>query len=887
MAGENAEDYGLAQGETAAAKGTLEQAQRQGDVKSWKHQGTQNGGILSLAFTILRACPLGDTIAILLVLLWLPPTLLTITNTLFAVLTFMPATLALPSFPPNVSDIFIGTGSTPSLATIFITDIIGLLLWLLMWTPIQTLAIELAQAVVATTLGGGSSSKRRGSDSTLLCVSLVTINHITHHEWLPRRIFGFDWSDILSKIPYVPKDPLLFVSSDDYNPTRSTAGWIRVLVALHILIQGFVHVLRRWYQKREYAQAARNSKKVDQDSASASPSRTGSASTVEAGSLVHPTSAMENSGRSGGSKEAREKVLTGKKKRKQGTVVRSQQPLWAAFAATKLTILREYEQSQAVKEVVEAKAVDTKNLGSVPFAGEVDRVWIFDLRPNSFRFSTTLLLDDAPDKVSPEDDTTPTKINTDVLQVRINDTDWTSASIQRGSRAANGNEEWQGEVFGLSPASSFRCDFIQSKAGVILYSVTVTTPALLPVDTGENTTSGAVEHVLNQLTESATIATETPQQAYRPSSPTSPKTTLRRSISAFEASLAESQSRQKRNKKDNKAALANLKKDIDVLNSKITKLGGEDKAQLNRQLQWNLHTKQADEAFAAMSDEVESLGAPPAEDVKLSEETKDSWEEAKNTQSAAREELAHVKEAANNEKATVQAEVSASQQKRERLLARNNKLRDQYERLDSVTASNIDAKERQDSLEAAKELERAQIDRRNAEQMAAFYQAYQESRYFVQQAWSQIQVLEAAFQEHQVLGSMPPPEARPLTPEGDLPGTNPKKSQAAAFRGPMFGSPDAPILGLRSHSGSLRHGDTRPRSTSGVSANSFYAEFEDQDPAPPMPSRAVEKIRERGRQHSGGSGSGSSGSQRDPASPLVGSGVQASPVGKRSPVWNS
>ena len=175
------------------------------------------------------------------------------------------------------------------------------------------------------------------------------------------------------------------------------------------------------------------------------------------------------------------------------------------------------------------------------------------------------------------------------------------------------------------------------------------------------------------------------------------------------------------------------------------------------------------------------------------------------------------------------------------------------------------------------------MEQRCRESLATYQQILQESRYQSSQAWQQAQIVESAFHEQQMIGNSQ--EERPITPEGDLPGTAHHSNPAPGFRFPAFGSPDH-LNGLRSHSGSLRHNDHRPRSTSLLSGNSFYADFDDDDPAPPMPARAVEVIRERGRKQSGGSHSGSSGSQRDPASPLVATAAQMSPVGKRSPVWN-
>ena len=372
-------------------------------------------------------------------------------------------------------------------------------------------------------------------------------------------------------------------------------------------------------------------------------------------------------------------------------------------------------------------------------------------------------------------------------------------------------------------------------------------------------------------------------RVHRPSSPTTPSTTLKKSIAAFETNLSESQARQKRSKKESKIASAALKKDIDVFISKISKLAGEDKAHTNRHLQWSQHTKQADEAVNLITGEIELLGCVPEDDLKASREKKAAWEETMNGQSLARDALFRTKESAHREKSAVQTETITAQQKRERLQGRKTKLNEHHERLESVTSQGQDEKQRKNSEQAAKDLERLGMEQRCRESMTSYQQVLQERQYQAQQAWHQCRTVEAAFYEQQKMHTSL--EERPITPEGDLPGTVLHQTPAPGFRFPTFGSPDH-LSGLRSHSGSLRHNDHRPRSTSLLSGNSVYPDFEDDDPAPPMPTRAVEVIRERGRKQSGGSGSGSSGSQRDPASPLVGNAVQISPVGKRSPVWN-
>ena len=867
--------------------GSVEHAHRKIDVNAAKNPMVHNNSIWHLALTILRSCPLGDTLAILIFLLSLPPTMLTVTNALFAVLTFITPTGS-SSIPTNFGDIFQGSGGTPSLATIILTDIFGLILWLVIWAPMQTLCIELAQAVVATQLGGGNASKKKGSDRTLLCMGIVTASYMARHQWIPKRLFGYDWSAILSSIPYVSKSPTL-VSTNDFIPTRSPAGWFRVLIALHILVQGLVHIARRWIQKREYSQPVSANKKMDPEVISGSPVRPTVISSVDPstqGVSVAPDAASKVPSTT--SKEARDKISSGKKKRKQGTYVRSQQPLWAAFAHTKITILREYEQSHTHSEVSRANAVDTRNLGSAPFVSEDGCVWISDVLPTSFCFnasSFTMSRSGVPGPETPIISPSACIDRSKPLYVRINDTDWTSTKFEATATDESTDGQWTGEVFGLSPSSSYKCSFVQSEDGVVVHSVIVTTPPSVPVENGN---SGPLIHwqfrMANILPDSYASSALPAHRPHRPSSPTSPTTTLKNSIAAFESSFSEAQARQKRSKKDNKAASASLKKDIEVFSAKISKLGGEDKAHLNRHLQWNQHTRQAEEAVTFLSGEIESMGCLPEEEIKLSKERKAGWDEARTHQTATRDELFRCKESVHQEKSSIHAEATSTQQKKERLLARKSKLNDQHDRLESATSEGLDERQRKNSEQAAKDVERNQIEERSIEQLAHCQRSIQDNRYVTQQTWHQAQIVESAFHEQQVMSS--PDEERQITPEGDLPGTVHHHTAAPAFRFPAFGSPD-PANGIRSHSGSFRHNENRPRSTSMLSGNSVYADFEDQDPAPPMPARAVEVIRVRGRKQSGGSGSGSgsSGSQRDPASPVVGSAAPMSP-GKRSPVWN-
>lgn len=679
--GDLSEDFESMGNGTTHVNGSLEQNHRKIDVNAVKSPAVQDNTILNLALTILRSCPLGDTIAILIFLLSLPPTLLSVTNALFAVLTFMPPAGSFSSIPTTFNDVFQGSGGTPSLATVLVTDALGIVVWLVVWSPLQKLALELAQAVVATTLGGGSSSKSSGSDSTLFCMLIVFLTHVARHKWIPRRIFGYEWSVRLASISYIPEHFSGGFVNDDQQP-RSAGGWFRILVALHILIQGLVHVARRWYTKREYSQTLNFSKKTDPEAGGSTQlhADTGLAALSGPAELNSKASLPI-------SKEARERISYGKRRRKQGTYVRSQQPLWAAFAATKVTVLREMEQSHALSEALGSNATDTKNLGSAPFVTEEGRVWITLVQPTNFYFDASYF---SVEHSSEEcrglaDLPVSAGINrSKPFFVRINGADWTSSRIDRRSTEASkdrsADQQWTGEVYGLSPSSSYNCSFVRSEDGVVIHSAIISTPSSPSL---EREASGGLS--------------SPSQPTVRPSSPTTPSTTLKKSIAAYETSLSESQARQKRNKKEHKAAASSLKKEIEKLNATIAKQHEAEKGHLSRQLQLSQHCKQADEALAFIAEEMDSLGNIPDEEMDQWKVKKEAWDEHRKQLDTAKEDHFRCKTAAHQETQAVEAEASSTQQKRERLQARKAKLSEQHSRLELANSQNLDDKGRKEA----------------------------------------------------------------------------------------------------------------------------------------------------------------------------------------------
>ncbi|KAI4136874.1 MAG: hypothetical protein LQ341_005392 [Variospora aurantia] len=863
--GDLSEDLESMENGTSPANGVLEHNHRRIDVNAAKGPAVADHNIFSLALTILRSCPLADTIAILIFLLSLPPTLLSVTNALFAVLTFMPPAGSFSSIPMTLTDVFQGSGGTPSLATILVTDALGIVLWLVAWSPLQALGLELAQAVVATTLGGGDSGKRSSSDSTLFCMLIVFLTHVARHKWIPKRIFGYEWSVRLASIAHLSENFPAITGEENQQP-RSVSGWFRILIALHILIQGLVHVARRWYTKREYSQTVSSGKKPDPEAGAGAQSQNETGQTAFAGSSDLPSKASLLI-----SKEARDKISNGKKRRKQGTYVRRQQPLWAAFAATKVTVLREMEQSQALSEALGSNATDTKNLGSAPFVTEEGRVWITLVQPNNFFFDTSYFSGrrDVENSCSTSEPSVSAGIDrSKPLFVRINGADWISCRIERLSAGASkdecANQRWTGEVYGLSPSSSYNCSFVRSEDGVVIHSAVVSTPS-----------PPAPERETSDLS-------SPPPPTVRPSSPTTPSTTLKKSIAAYEISLNESQAQLKRNKKDHKQATSALRRDIEKLNASIAKQTDLEKSQTNRQLQLSQHSKQADEVLASLTDEIEEVSNIPDEEMEEWKAKKSAWEEEQKRLDAAKEDYQSCKAAAHQEKQAVVAEASSTQQKHDRLQGRKAKLSEQYERLQSANSQDLDEKGRKEAEHAARLAGRRQIEERSNEQIAMVSRAIQDTQYHTQQILQQTEALAKAFHVQHNMALVTDVDHGLV--EGDAAGVAAQglPSSGQGFRFPQFASPDT--VGMQNGLGALRQ-DTRPRSSSLLAGSTPYADFFDQDPAPPMPTSQAMRFF-RGRQPSGSSGSGSNGSQLD-ASPVSVLGSRKSPVGKKgSPVWN-
>lgn len=443
---------------------------------------------LQLASTILKSCPMYDTIAILIFLLQLPPMVLTLVQFLFASLTFMPPTgAASGSFTSNF-DIFQGPAGTPSLGTMLAADVSCLLIWgVCMWTWAQNFAIDLAHVQVAITLGGGGSGKNGGVNS--ICVGIVLILHLMRSKGIQDVVFGHLLSskiispDLLAQYSYLI--PVEFRRTEP----PSSPSWIRSLLAVHILAQAVTAMARRsMAQNRSPAPPRPGGKRSDTE-ASAGSQGTQLDSSFDSGtslsSLLGPDNQILPSA---ALKDGRDRLISAKKRRRQANQVRSRQPFWAALASTKVTVMREYEHSRVMSRTTRGAATMTEeDLQGVSLDDGL--VWITDVDSSSIRYA-------AGDFASADDPTLSGaceagRLGNEEMEpfyVCVNGALWATATVCKVDDAATGSNavHWRGEISGLAPNCAYTCSFVRSDTDEEICVMSVKTPSTSDAEQGRS-----------------------------------------------------------------------------------------------------------------------------------------------------------------------------------------------------------------------------------------------------------------------------------------------------------------------------------------------------------------------------------------------------------------
>ncbi|KAJ5086742.1 hypothetical protein NUU61_008049 [Penicillium alfredii] len=779
-AGSKADDnvHGVVNGHGKGADMACEQAngalpQNGGIAGQSSHNGSSkrsgsNASInpLQLASTILKSCPMYDTIAILIFLLQLPPMVLTLVQFLFASLTFMPPSGAAAGSLSSNFDIFQGPAGTPSLGTMIAMDAFCLLFWgLLMWTWAQNFAIDLAHVQVAITLGGGGSGKNGGVNT--LCVGIVLLLHLVRSKGIQDFVMGHLVSaklispDILSQYSYLL--PVEFRRGD----AQTSPSWLRSLLAVHILAQAGTAMARRSMAKNRLPAPPRPGKRGDTEASAGSQAQADSA--LESAASVS-SSLVGPDGQLIASKEGKDRFTSAKKRRRQANQVRSRQPFWAALASTKVTVMREYEHSRAISKTTRGPTMTEEDLQGV--ALEDGLVWITEVDSSSIKFAAGDFSDDPAVSGSCE---TSRLGDVEPFYVCVNGALWATATIGRVSDTPkdSGVVQWRGEISGLAPNCAYTCSFVRSDTDEEICVMSIKTPA-----------TADTEQVISAVS-------APPQPFYRPSSP---GTTLKNSIVNAEAKLNEKRSRLKKTKNDHKLVISKIKRELDNYNNRLHS-GTDENRQKQRSLQLERNIRQTEEATAALEGQLDNMENVPEEEVEQWSAHKADFERELEIFNSAKEEVAAARSAAAQQVQSLESDLNLVVQKRERLQSRRTRVNEQYERIISANAQGLNERERRAAEQFAREQDHAKMEANFHEQFASISQSVQDFQLRTSQLWQQASAIEQSIQQQQQQMLL---DSGPLTPEGNLPGTNPlAETSGSSLNPPMTTAPSGrSLLGL-------------------------------------------------------------------------------------------
>lgn len=723
----------------------------------------QHRGALALAKTVITTCPLVDVIAMLILLLQLPTGIITIVHFLFAAITFMPtsATTSLSNLP-SVREFLADSAGGPTVPVIILLDAVCFVIFLMLMVPMQNITLDLAQAVVAIAFSGAAASKGGPTNSIMTCASIIGTSHLL--RWKPARQLGMNlfWTGLVrAGFKPMSSPPAL---SEYPNRLHTPPGWPRSVLGVHILVQGMVRLIRRYLLWRDALNAASTTKgKVDPEAGNGSALNTPRTNTSIADSNTDTASSASTDGRPPGpspaSKDGKERVSSNRKKKKHASQVRSQQPFWAAIASTKVTFLKEYEQSQVFTDLVESEATDSSHIAN--FKGGY-RVWIKGIGPTEICFGACVMRPGGKDQERKEqEDSDAVDAATRPFYVRVNGADWSSIKLQSPERnipCGDGNADlWTGRIFGLTAYSPYQVEFVRLDDDTVICATNLITQPAPSAEQGKQLK--IVDRWAENLPPLVTVVSA-PSQTLRPSSPT---TTLKNSIQAAEQQLESQRNKLKRAKKEHKAAISAIQKEVDNLTARLNSSGGNDERQRQKIRQLEQSIKRAEEATAELEKKIEEYGDIPKAQLEEISAKKAIWQEQKAHRAACKKELDACKAEADRELAQVQSELATAQQKHQRFQQREAKYSEQHETLISATVQGQDAQARRYS-----EREFLLTQRRHQEEQMV--QLIDRDSRLTQELVSRINHAEAQTRHLQDLYARATSQP-PVTPEGPLPGT--------------------------------------------------------------------------------------------------------------------
>lgn len=259
--------------------------------------------------------------------------------------------------------------------------------------------------------------------------------------------------------------------------------------------------------------------------------------------------------------------------------------------------------------------------------------------------------------------------------------------------------------------------------------------------------------------------------------------------------MNEKRNRLKKTKNDHKAVITKIRKELENFNTRLHS-GGDENRQKQRSLQLERNIRQTEEATAVLEVQLDTMESVPEEEMEEWSAHKADFEREVELFNSTKEEVTAARAAAAQQVAALELELTQAIQKRERLQGRRTRVNEQYERIISANAQGLNERERRAAEQFAREQDQSKMETNFHEQFASISQSVQDFQLRTSQLWQQASAIEQSIQQQQQQMLL---ESGPLTPEGNLPGTNPLPETS----GPSFNVSTSSAPSARSLLGGL------------------------------------------------------------------------------------
>ena len=439
-------------------------------------------GLGAVVNTILTTCPLRDVLALLIILLQLPPMLLMLIQLLYAILTSLPP---VPSSTVSaISEFLSGSVGVSSMTAVIGIDLVIFGIWLLLQLPARNVLLDCSQAVIAMTLGGATASVADATYGWSLCTFVILFSYVFRSASFRRHSLQL-LSRQFSSIAMVHSDSLLL--DEPIDKLYSSHSWPGVLLGIHILAQGLTRAVRRNLHFR--AADKIKSRAATADYELSSTSETPRSQSVGSDLELDRFSQDSDDTDYYLSRTANDINVKARRTKDNEQHVRKHQPLWAALANTKISVLKAVDRGGVTFDAIRANTAGPNSVGSMDFLTDEEQVWFTEISTMGAAFEACLRYEDGGGQRNIDEEALGDprgRAKRTPFFIRVNGTEWMSSRAQLVE--VKGDEKrcgiWAGEILGLAAQSSYDCEFLRSADGRVIYQLKITTPTVSSSDQG-------------------------------------------------------------------------------------------------------------------------------------------------------------------------------------------------------------------------------------------------------------------------------------------------------------------------------------------------------------------------------------------------------------------